>query len=170
MKKINPNEIHTFQIDLKQYVNEIKWDSHFKEYMHGNQTKIKYGCIEFTGTTSELNAFLDKMPDNDTQFKLIGVTNLSDVLIDVNLIDDLIDTNCENQLKKAVGSTFVKCRFVEIRCENQVKRVLLEDLSKIFLDSADLARMEANFIRGMNFRTWIRRSDFESLPIPNFIL
>lgn len=142
MKKIDPNEIHTFQIDLKQYVNEIKWDSHFKEYIHGNQTKIKYGCIEFTGTKSELNAFLDKMPDNDTQFKLIGVTNLSDVLIDVEFM---------------VGD------HVRVRCENQLKVANVNVLAEMFLDPIDLPRMEANLSRGTNFRTWIRRSDFESI-------
>jgi hypothetical protein len=148
MKKINPNEIHTFQIDLKQYVNEIKWDSHFKEYMHGNQTKIKYGCIEFTGTTSELNAFLDKMPDNDTQFKLIGVTNLSDVLIDVN---NHLDGN-------------ISVRVYDRECLGKGTKITTKDeLSELFLGADCMARMNTNLSRGTFFRTWIRRSDFESI-------
>lgn len=142
MKQIDPNEVHTFQIDLKQYVNEIKWDSHFKEHFHGNQTKIMYGSIQFTGTYAQVNEFLDKMPDDESQYKLIGLTNLSDVLIDV---------------ESKIGD------HVRIRCENQLKVAHVNDLANIFLDAADLPRMEANFSRGTNFRTWIRRSDFEAI-------
>jgi hypothetical protein len=153
MKKTNANEVHTFQIDLKQYVNEIKWDSHFKEYFHGNQTKIKYGSIEFTGTKSELDAFLDKMPDNDSQFKLIGVTNLSDVLIDVNNTVD--------------GNISVRVFELELR-DNQIKMTTKDVLSQMFMDPDDMPRMEANLSRRTFFRTWIRRSDFESITNLNY--
>jgi hypothetical protein len=153
MKKVYSNEVHTFQIDLKQYVNEIKWDSHFKEHFHGNQTKIKYGSIEFTGTKSELNEFLDKMPDNDSQFKLIGVTNLSDVLIDVN-----------NEID---GNVTVRVFELELR-DNQIKTTTKDVLSGMFMCADDMPRMEANLNRGTFFRTWIRRSDFESIKNVNY--
>jgi hypothetical protein len=116
--------------------------------MHGNQTKIKYGCIEFTGTLSELNAFLDKMPDNDTQFKLIGVTNLSDVLIDVN---SHLDGN-------------ISVRVYDGESLGKLTKITTKDeLSKLFLGADCMDRMNTNLSRATFFRTWIRRSDFESI-------
>jgi len=69
---------------------------------------------------------LDKMPDNDTQFKLIGVTNLSDVLIDVN---NHLDGN-------------ISVRVYDRECLGKVTKITTKDeLSELFLGADCMARM-----------------------------
>lgn len=148
MKKIDPNEKHTFHIQLKQYVPTIHWDDTFEQYTQGCQTKTKYGVIEFNGTESELDAYLAAMPTDESQFKLIGVTNQSNVLIEAQ---DMADGNLSVRV------------FENELSDGQFKFTTKNVLSEMFMQPDDMARMEANFERGTFFRTWIRRTDFESI-------
>lgn len=148
MKKVNPNEKHTFHIHLKQFVSTIHWDDTFKQYIQGCQTKTKFGSIEFHGTESEFDAYLAAMPTDESQFKVIGVTNESDVLIEANDMGD--------------GNVSVRI-FENDKGDNQFRFTTKNVLSEMFTQTDDNDRMEANFKRGIFFRTWIRRNDFESI-------
>jgi len=148
MKKIDPNEKHTFQIHLKQYVPTIYWDPIFEQNIQGCQHTIKYGVIEFNGTESEFNAFMDQFPTDESQFKVIGITNRSDVLIEVKQMngDDVSIRIFENEFG-----------------DGQFRFTTKSVLNEMFMAQDDAERMETNFVRQTSFRTWIRRSDFLSI-------
>lgn len=64
--------IKQYTIQGKGYFNYITKDTYLsnKEF---TDIKCRYGCIEFKGTEKQLDSFLEKLYDDESSFKVIGV-------------------------------------------------------------------------------------------------
>lgn len=95
------NEIQEFEIQCRGHFPEQIMDLwSFRKY---SDFKVGFGKIDFKGTETELNELLNDLSKDHSDFKVIGVINKADTLIEVSnektgdiTVTDLFDQSREH--------------------------------------------------------------------------
>ena len=109
----------------------------------------KYGQIKITGTDKDLNLFLLEIEKTSPNFKLIGVTDLSEVIA-------IIDVHEEKSITDSIFS---------IRSDHDSEQFGSATVSSIVQLIKDSGDDESEVIRFLTtageFRTWINKEDLQ---------
>lgn len=73
-------EVHRYEINFKGEIHLLRnqiFDYNLYDFEYG------YSTLKFTGTEEEMNRFVNEIVSDEQLFKIIGIVNLSDTLVEI---------------------------------------------------------------------------------------
>lgn len=135
-------------------MEKFSYEIHFKGEINLLQKKIfdfnhydfevGYSTIKFFGTEEEMNKFVEEIVKDEQYFKIIGIVNLADTLVEI--------TDAVDDLGSVTGQMLISDLY-----ENSKGYYLSVEKTEALLDEADRKRLhEYNFNYPKRF--WVRKN------------
>jgi hypothetical protein len=137
-----------FLIDYKGDFNQTETDEQTgRQFV--DVLSNKYGQIKITGTDKDLNLFLLEVEKTSPNFKLIGVTDLSEVIAIIDVHEG-----------KAISDSIFSIR--SDHDSEQIGTATVSSIVQLIKDSGDDESEVIRFLTTAGeFRTWINKQDLQ---------